>query len=222
LGAALDGGVGVTDGLGEGVSVGSGVGVKVASSVGLDVGLEVGVGVAVGVDEGVGVLVGVGVTVEMGLGEGLYLEAIAIDPDAPAPDRPRWFDLDRLSGPAHLRNWIARVEDLDAALNPHAKAGAPLDLARGDLRWRMAVPADGVLPFDNLFPALIEWQAGGHPADRLPDAGARLERLVVVHPEAPALRAALSEFADPRVVFEPGAPTLRAEIATPHGRRVLA
>src|SRR6056297_3496433 len=157
----------------------------------------------------------------MGLGEGLYLEAIAIDPDAPAPDRPRWFDLDRLSGPAHLRNWIVRADDLDAALGLHADAGAPLDLARGDLRWRMAVPGDGVLPFDNRFPALIEWQAGGHPADRLADAGARLERLVVAHPEAAALRAALPDLDGPHVVFEPGAPALRAEITTPHGRRVL-
>ncbi|MFB9151392.1 VOC family protein [Roseovarius ramblicola] len=157
----------------------------------------------------------------MGLGEGLYLEAIAIDPDAPVPDCPRWFDLDRLSGPPHLRNWIVRVDDLDVALSRHGDAGAPLDLARGDLRWRMAVPGDGRLPFDNLFPALIEWQAGGHPADRLPDSGARLARLVVTHPEAAALRTALSGLNDPRVVFEPGAPALRAEIATPHGPRVL-
>jgi len=157
----------------------------------------------------------------MGLGEGLYLEAIAIDPDAPAPDRPRWFDLDRLSGPAHLRNWIVRADDLDAALGLHADAGAPLDLARGDLRWRMAVPGDGVLPFDNLFPALIAWQAGGHPADRLTDAGARLERLVVAHPEAGALRASLAGLDDARIAFEAGPPALRAEIATPHGWRVL-
>jgi len=157
----------------------------------------------------------------MGLGEGLYLEAIAIDPEAPAPDRPRWFDLDRLSGRAHLRNWIVRVDDLDAALARHRDAGTPLDLARGDLRWRMAVPGDGVLPFDNRFPALIEWQAGGHPADRLADAGARLERLVVAHPEAAALRAALPDLDGAHVMFEPGAPALRAEITTPHGRRVL-
>ncbi len=157
----------------------------------------------------------------MGLGPGLYIEAIAVDPDAPAPDRPRWFDLDRLQGPPHLRAWIARVEDLGAALMRRPEAGQPLDLARGDLRWRMAVPDSGVLPFENRFPALIEWQAGGHPADRLPDTGARLERLVVAHPEAAALRAALTALTDPRLVFEPGPPALRAEIATPHGRRVL-
>ena len=28
----------------------------------------------------------------LGLADGLYLEAIAIDPCAPDPDRPRWFD----------------------------------------------------------------------------------------------------------------------------------
>ena len=138
----------------------------------------------------------------MGLGPGLYIEAIAVDPDAPAPDRPRWFDLDRLQGPPHLRAWIARVEDLGAALMRRPEAGQPLDLARGDLRWRMAVPDSGVLPFENRFPALIEWQ-GAHPGPKLPDQGA------------------LTALTDPRLVFEPGPPALRAEIATPHGRRVL-
>lgn len=155
------------------------------------------------------------------LGEGLYLEAIAIDPDAPAPDRPRWFDLDRLHGPAHLRNWIVQVDDLDTAVVAHPGVGTPLALARGDLSWRMAVPGDGVLPFDNRFPALIEWRGQAHPAERLPDTGARLGRLIVAHPEAGRLRAALASLADPRVVIEPGAPALRAEIETPHGRRVL-
>ena len=31
----------------------------------------------------------------LGLEDGLYLEVIAIDPDAPGPDEARWFDLDR-------------------------------------------------------------------------------------------------------------------------------
>lgn len=157
----------------------------------------------------------------LGLEDGLYLEAIAIDPEAPAPDHPRWFDLDRLKGPPHLRTWICRVDDLDAALARNPEAGAPLDLARGDLRWRMAVPASGILPFDNRFPALIEWQGTAHPSARLTPSGARLVRLIVAHPEAAALREVLSDLVDPRVVIEPGAPALRAELATPHGLRVL-
>ena len=51
-----------------------------------------------------------------GLGDGLYLEAIAINPDAPDPDRARWFDLDHFSGAARLTNWICRCDDMDALL----------------------------------------------------------------------------------------------------------
>ena len=157
----------------------------------------------------------------LGLEDGLYLEVIAVDPGAPAPAHRRWFDLDRLAGAPRLSNWICAVDDLDDAIARHPSAGVPVDLARGDLRWRMAVPEDGILPFDNRFPALIEWRAGGHPSERLPASGARLERLVVAHPQAHVLRAELSDLDASRVVFEPGAPALRAEIATPHGTRRL-
>lgn len=157
----------------------------------------------------------------LGLEDGLYLEVIAVDPDADAPDHPRWFDLDRFTGAPRLSNWICAVDDLDAARARHPAAGGSVDLARGDLRWRMAVPDGGVLPYDNCFPALINWRAGGHPSERLPASGARLDRLVVAHPEAAALRAELDDLDDPRVVFEPGAPALRAEIMTPKGVRVL-
>ena len=158
----------------------------------------------------------------LGLADGLYLEAIAIDPDAPAPKRPRWFDLDRFSGPARLTNWICRVDDLSAALSGLEEgAGAPVALRRGDLRWSMAVPKDGRLPFDNLFTALIQWQGTLHPAAMLPPSGCALRRLVVAHPRAGALRKALAGLADARVVFETGAPALMAEFDTPHGARVL-
>ncbi|MFV0512673.1 MAG: VOC family protein [Jhaorihella sp.] len=158
----------------------------------------------------------------LGLADGLYLEAIAADPDAPAPSRPRWFDLDRFSGPARLTNWICRVDDLEAALGrlPHG-AGGPVELSRGDLRWSMAVPPGGALPFDNLFPALIQWHGALHPAAMLPASGCALRRLVVAHPRAAALQEALTGFADTRVVFEAGAPALMAEFDTPHGARVL-
>lgn len=158
----------------------------------------------------------------LGLADGLYLEAIAVDPEAPAPGRPRWFDLDRFSGTARLTNWICRVDDLDAALARLPDGvGAPVALRRGDLRWSMAVPADGVLPYDNLFAALIEWRGDLHPADMLAPSGCALRRLLVAHPEAGALRRALAGFADPRVAIEVGAPALLAEFDTPHGLRVL-
>mgnify|MGYP006277190205 FL=1 len=147
----------------------------------------------------------------LSLGPGEYLEVIAADPEAPAPGRPRWFDLDRFEGPPRLAAWIVRVPDLAAAGAP----GEILELARGAYRWRMAVPADGVLPVDGLHPAMIAWR-GPHPADALPDAGCRLGALVLRHPE-PARLAALPGADDPRVTVEAGPPGLSARIDCPNG-----
>ena len=159
----------------------------------------------------------------LGLGD-LYLEVIAADPDALRPAWPRWFDLDRFTGRPRLTNWIARCDDLEAELTLSPPGtGTPIALSRGDFRWRMAVAADGILPFDSAFPALIQWQGTAHPAPRLPDMGVRLTRLTVIHPQADELRAALAgRITDPRIAFEPGPEkAMQAEFTTPHGTRTL-
>ena len=157
----------------------------------------------------------------LGLNDGLYLEAIAIDPAADMPARPRWFDLDRFIGRARLSNWILRSDDLQADLaRLPAAAGQAVPVARGDLRWRMAVPDDGILPMSGCFPALIQWQVDVLPADRLGASGCRLERLEIAHPEALILQEMLA-LSDPRIAFVAGEGGLRASFQTPHGKRVL-
>lgn len=161
----------------------------------------------------------------LSLGPGEYLEVIAIDPDAPAPGRPRWFALDGFDGPPAPRAWIARSEDLGAALAAAPVGiGAPMGFQRDALRWTMAVPETGVLPFGGVFPALIGWGDTPHPAGRLVDRGVRLAGVEVVHPDSAALRGALAAvMADPRVSVADGpAPGLRFVFDTPAGRRVLA
>ncbi|EKE45436.1 hypothetical protein OCGS_0526 [Oceaniovalibus guishaninsula JLT2003] len=158
----------------------------------------------------------------LSLGPACYLEVIAVDPDAPDPGRARWFDLDRHSGAPALTNWVAACDDLDAALE-HAPPGigVPMDLARGDLRWRMAVPRDGCLPLDGAAPGLIAWRGRG-AASILPDTGLRLTGLTVGHPRIDALLEdwpALRGLA--QVVFSRGSVGLSAEIATLGGRRLL-
>ncbi|MEM9756295.1 MAG: VOC family protein [Pseudomonadota bacterium] len=155
----------------------------------------------------------------LSLGASDYLEVIAIDPAAPAPQQARWYDLDRFSGPPRLTHWAARTDDLDAALAAApAGCGTPWSLSRGDLAWRMAVPADGTLPFAGLFPALLEWQSD-HPAPRLHDAGVRLSKLTLTSPEAATLRAALGPLADdPRLEMLTGStPSISAVLDTPGG-----
>jgi len=156
----------------------------------------------------------------LGLADGLYLEAIAIDPNVQPQRSPCWFDLDNFSGAPRISNWICRCLGMsDVLAHMPASVGSPVALTRGDLRWDMAVPADGVLPFDNMFPALIEWHSA-HPAPRLTQQGCALERLVIAHPEATALKDALP-LKNTRVEFEPGPAGFEASFSTPHGRRVL-
>ncbi len=158
----------------------------------------------------------------LGLEDGLYLEVITVDPSAPPPDYPRWFDLDRFRGRPRITNWICRTNDLSALVKRQPDAGQPVALARGDLRWQMAVPADGILPFGGAFPAVIEWSGAAHPAKRLDASGCRLVRLTIRHPDATALQSTLAaEFADDRVVIEAGEAAFCAEFDTPAGRRVL-
>ncbi|HEY9039892.1 MAG TPA: VOC family protein [Roseovarius sp.] len=158
----------------------------------------------------------------LGLDEGLYLEVIAIDPDAPPPGHARWFNLDRFSGAPRIGNWICRTSDLAGAQAALPGIGAQVPLERGDLRWRMAVPESGQLPFDECHPAVMQWDCARHPAASLAATGIALRRLVVTQPEADALRARLHrQLTDDRVVFDVGPARLRAEFDTPGGPRTL-
>ena len=153
------------------------------------------------------------------LADGIYLEAIAKDPTLTPERRPCWYALDHFTGAPRLANWACRTDTPDAAADLWPEAGPRLPIARGAYRWQMFVPRDGQLPYDNLFPALLSWQ-GPHPAAQLAPQGCALRRFVVTHPDAAALRNSLT-LSDPRVVFEPGAPGLCAEIDTPNGLRHL-
>ncbi len=139
----------------------------------------------------------------LSLGPGAFLEVIAIDPEANAPSRPRWFDLDstgmrdRLSrGPA-LIHWVERTDDLEAALRDYSEPVEILSLSRGPYRWRMGVPRDGRRPGGGRLPTLIQWEGGKHPAQALPPSGCSLER------------------------FEPG-DILEATFSTPSGMRTIS
>lgn len=161
----------------------------------------------------------------LGLADGLYLEVIAINPDAPKPDHPRWFDLDNFIGPPRLSNWILRCGKLaqTLAISP-AGAGRSTALWRGDLRWHMAIPDDGKLPFGGMFPALLQWGGDRHPLQMLAASHCQLNRLEIAHPDRAGLSHALAPLGinDNRIILCDGfAPRLTAIFQTPHGERQL-
>jgi hypothetical protein len=163
------------------------------------------------------------------LGDAVFLEVIAINPQAPAPSRPRWFELDHLSPPSHprLACWVARTDDILASLAVAGDAlGAAEPMSRGTLEWLISIPPDGHLPWGGAAPALIQWHARTHPAAGLQDMGCRLTALELQHPEATSLQAVLNALVveEPEIalsVREAASPGLLAHINTPHGPRVV-
>ncbi|MFD8546954.1 VOC family protein [Streptomyces sp. NPDC059649] len=127
----------------------------------------------------------------LGLGGGAYVEVIGPDPEQPAPDRPRWFGIDALTGP-RLVTWAVRVTGI-AARVAAARAcghdpGEAVAMSRrtpdgGRLTWRLTPPGAG----DRLAPFLLDWGATPHPSAGLPVLP--LVALRAVHPDPAAARA---------------------------------
>jgi hypothetical protein len=126
------------------------------------------------------------------VGRELYLEVLAIDPDAPVPTRPRWFGLDApavstalATGP-RLLAWVARSDSLNmdrerliaAGFDPGPVFAATRDTPTGELRWRITIRADGARLAGGAVPTLIAWDTPS-PAASLPPSGVSLEQLVV-------------------------------------------
>lgn len=168
----------------------------------------------------------------LGLGDSLYLEIIAIDPAGSTPDHPRWFNLDALQatlrhGP-RLIHWVARTDELENLVSRCPVAlGEIQTMTRGDLAWRITIPADGHMPGDGLIPTLIQWQSSVHPASRLTDQGCSLARLEGFYPQPETIQPALVSLglAD-TITIQPSAAGqlshLVAHIRTPNGVKMIA
>ena len=164
------------------------------------------------------------------LGDHMFLEVIAIDPAAPPPARPRWFQLDdpelqaELAQAPRLLTWVVRTHQItDVLLASTEPLGAIEPMQRGDLRWLITIPHDGALPQRGLIPTVLQWPDGPVPATRMADLGFALDRLEAVHPDPAAHRRDLASIgADRHVEITAGPrPHLIAHLRTPHGPRTL-
>lgn len=166
----------------------------------------------------------------LSLGESVYLEVIAPNPDAPKPERSRWFGLDAMSSDAkpRLSSWVARTEDIQkTAADSSEPLGNIETMSRGALEWLITIPGDGLVPVDGVAPALIEWRSDPHPAVRLQDKGLKLVKLEIFHPNPERISHLLSSLAiDGTVSVSPIAeeqtPSLQAVIDSQNGLRKLS
>lgn len=165
------------------------------------------------------------------LGKRQYLELIAIDPEAEAPPRPRWFGLDdptvreALAERPRVLGWVTRTDSIAEAQGSAPEVYGPVEaMSRGALSWRITIRADGAAPEGGVLPSLIEWPEDVHPADAMPESGCRLDSLTLRHPRPEMVRERLSE-----ILFVAGAATVTATptegapglVVTLRGRRGL-
>ncbi|HUH59912.1 MAG TPA: VOC family protein [Candidimonas sp.] len=164
------------------------------------------------------------------LGDTTYLEIMASDPAASAPGRPRWFGLDSVAATAvpRLATWVARTDDIHSAQAVCASTAGPVEpMTRGELSWRITIPADGGLPLGGCAPTFIQWDGKIHPASALEDVGCRLSALDLFHPDPVRLQVMLAGVNfDGAVNFhylpEGALPYLVAHIDTPKGPKMLS
>jgi Glyoxalase-like domain len=168
---------------------------------------------------------------------GVYLEVIAIDPDAASVDtpRPRLFALDdpalhqRLADGPQLVHWVARVARpklLERWQSQYPERIATVvAMSRGSNTWNLTVPDDGAFPSwqgigNGILPSLIQWDSVQHPSDTLPPSGIALKSLTGFHPRANLVAEQLAWLGAShlmRVEVTQGTPVLVAEFELADG-----
>jgi len=165
------------------------------------------------------------------LGNSVYLEIVALDPEGTKPDRPRWFGLDNQEDirsawneGRRFRGWVASTVDIASEIATHRDVfGERAPLPPANPTFEFSIPVCGSLPLGGAAPSLIDHRGDPTLMADIPDLGARLQSLTLEHPDPAAIAALyrdLSIDCPPAIV--PG-PTIRfrAQIETPTGLKEL-
>ena len=165
------------------------------------------------------------------LGGSVYLEIVALDPDAGHPGRARWFGLDdqkrvrrEWDAGCRLRGWVTGTDDIDGLLKDRENVFGPkVSLPINDPSFHFAIPDDGSLPFGGAAPSIIDRRGTPRSMAAIADRGARLREFSLEHPDAALIVALLQDLVidRPPIVIRGAELRYRAQIETPGGLREL-
>ncbi|MBC8438062.1 MAG: VOC family protein [Deltaproteobacteria bacterium] len=134
----------------------------------------------------------------MKLGDGVFLEVIAINRHVQQPERPRWYGLDdpfirqKIKRQPTFLTWVINTHDIDGLIRQAIfSLGESTLINRGSLSWNFGLPKDGRLLAGGLLPYAIEWHSDKHPSENMTDLGCSLHSLEIYHPYPFWLQAAL-------------------------------
>ncbi|MEL6127860.1 MAG: VOC family protein, partial [Pseudomonadota bacterium] len=130
------------------------------------------------------------------LGDGVYLEIVALDPDGVDPGRARWFGVDDAEQVRsdweqnrRLRGWVAATTSIDGSVRQRSEFGDAVELPFDRPEFAFSIPADGSLPMGGVLPSLIDHRGDPTQMSGIPDAGARLMSFSLEHPHPEEIRA---------------------------------
>lgn len=170
----------------------------------------------------------------MQLGEALFLEVIAINPDLPQPATPRWFGLDdphirrSLARQPRLLTWVVNTTEIKSLITEADFCFGQADLiSRGELSWLFGLPDDGRILAGGMLPYLMQWHSTQHPAGNMADRACRFESLSLYHPRPEWLASILESIGikaqiDIQPLPENMTPYMIARIKTPRGVKQLS
>lgn len=165
------------------------------------------------------------------LGNCVYLEIVALDPDGTDPGRPRWFGLDNQeqvrsdwNEGRRLRGWVAGTDAIDCVVSTRRSVfGDTVPLPTINPTFDFAIPGDGSLPLDGAAPSIINHRGEPTSMASIPDLGASLRLLTLEHPDPAAIETLYRELSidhAPAIIHGPKV-RYRAQIETPTGLKDL-
>ncbi len=165
------------------------------------------------------------------LGNTVYLEIVALDPDGTEPGRARWFGLDNQekvrsdwNEGRRLRGWVASADAIDSVVsNRRAIFGDKVPLPAANPTFDFSIPEDGSLPLDGAAPSIIDHRGDRTSMTSIPDLGARLRSLTLEHPNSAAIETLYRELSidHPPTILQGPKVRYRAQIETPTGLKEL-
>ena len=162
----------------------------------------------------------------MSLGEGIYFEVIAPDPEQKNVPAPSWESTIRQFPDNRLINWCVKTSDAHTLVSHARKHQIELgEVVSGSrekndgttLSWTLT---DFKANSSSLLPFFIDWGDSEHPSGSLP-GGCSLISLEIIHPNPEGLKKELAILDLPILVSAGNESRLLARLNTPKGEVVL-
>ncbi len=162
----------------------------------------------------------------LNLGNEIYLELLAIDPENKSILPPLWMGVNLITKPTITR-WARKSKTLQADVNLLKKINPVLSKTKTGMRqkqdgsilkWELSIP--DAEPLVEVLPFFIDWKDSEHPTAKIPQH-CTLISFELRHPKPASLEAFFKSIDSDMIIQQADEISLTASIQTPNGVVVL-